>query len=357
MENSRLKLFLNLFHLVCILSTTGITLWCCHKYMLNKDASVIDLIPFNADPKSPYPSVSLCFFDPCIDQRLKYMESNLTCKDYYDMHNKNGPLHDDFLSMNYEDFTINIGHHLDRTEVHLENGSTYVYYPGKDTLTSHFLHPPYRAFTEPSIKCYTFVTPYLQNKIIDDYSIYLNKTMLPYLNEIGIAISYRNQILQRNVQLKMIENYLNLNETESRGGMEIQVLKVGRINLRNKLNPPCDEDWLNEDLKVLEKTAEKVRCRHPHLNVSPHLPQCTNVHELRNFTWRVSKIFYQPCISIIDSSMEILWDQDGYQHKDLFRIKVQFLATQVHETLQVTYSRCFHIKNLSISSIFLLKLS
>ena len=134
MENSRLKSFFNLFHLVCILSTTVIILWCCHKYVLNKDASVIDLIPFNTDSKSPYPSVSLCFFDPCLDQQLKHMKSNLTCKDYYDMHDKSGPLHDDFLSMDYEAFTINIGHHLDRTEVHLENGSTYKYYSGKDTF-------------------------------------------------------------------------------------------------------------------------------------------------------------------------------------------------------------------------------
>ena len=345
MKNSRLELFLNLFHIVCILSTTGITLWCCHKYFLNKDASVIDLIPFNADSESPYPSVSLCFFDPCIDQKLKHMNRNLTCSDYYDMHKKNGSWQGNFLSIDYEDFTINIGHHLDRTEVNLENGSTYLYYSGKDTLTSDVLLPPYRAFTEPSIKCYTFETPFLQNEIIDDYSIYLNKTMLPYLKQTGIAISYKNQILQRNLQMKMIDNYLDLNETDSRGGMEVQVLKIGRINLRNKLNPPCDEDFQNEDLKVLEKTAEKVRCRHPHLNVSSHLPQCTNVHELRNFTWRVSKIFYQPCISIIDSSMEILWDQDGYQNRDLFRIKVLFLATQVQETLQVTRSQWFHLRN------------
>ena len=170
-----------------------------------------------------------------------------------------------------------------------------------------------------------------------------------HLNKVGIAISYQNQILQRNVQLKMIENYLDLSKTETRGGMEVQVLKVGRINLRNKLNPPCDEDWMNEDLKVLEKTAEMMRCRHPHLNVSQHLPQCTNLHELRNFTWRVSKIFYQPCISIIDSSMEILWDQDDYQNRDLFRIKVLFLAMQVHETLQVAKSQYFHLMNLSVS--------
>ena len=206
-------------------------------------------------------------------------------------------------------------------------------------MPSGILQPPYRSFTEPNIKCYTFVVPYLKDQIVDKYSIYLNKTFLPYLlpaDQGGIALSYKNQINQRNLQIKMIGNYLNIDEKNLHDGIEIQITKISRINLRNKPNSPCDEDWEKQDLKMMEITAEKMGCRHPHLNIKPDLPLCTKLEEIQNFTWSMFKGYSRPCISILDSIFELIWDPDRYYDQNLFRIRVTFLATQVQETLQVS---------------------
>ena len=120
------------------------------------------------------------------------------------------------------------------------------------------------------------------------------------------------------------------------GGIEIQITKISRINLRNKPSSPCDEDWETQDLKMMEITAEKMGCRHPHLNIKPDLPSCTKLEEIQNFTWSMFKGYSRPCISILDSIFELVWDPDRYQNQGLFRIRIRFLATQVQETLQVS---------------------
>ena len=190
--------FQNAFHLICILSTVGITSWCCYKYAQNKDSSVIDLIPFNKDQESLYPSISLCLFDPCLDAKMPLI--NLTCDDYYNMHYNDGKFYDIFLQMDYEDFTINLNNHLWQTEVMLENGTLFHYNVSQHSITSDNLQAPYRSFTEPAIKCYTFVTPYIQEKRLRSYTIYLNKTFLHHLNQTGIGVHYLNQINLRNVK-------------------------------------------------------------------------------------------------------------------------------------------------------------
>ena len=334
MENLTRFNFQNIFHLICILATVGITSWCCYKYGQNKDSSVIDLIPFNKDQESPYPSISLCLFDPCLDEKLAL--TNLTCNDYYNMHLNDGKIYETLLQLDYDDFTINLNNHLLKTEAELDNGKSFRYYAIEHGITSDTLQAPYRSFSEPSIKCYTFVTPYLPEKRVKNYLIYLNKTFLPYLNQTGIAVSYQNQINLRNLQVKMIENYLNLDESEPRGGIEVHICRISRIKRRNRPDSPCNEEWGSFDKTMLETISEKLGCRHPHLNVSLHLPLCISKSEIHNFTWfSMIQNITPPCISLIDSNIEVLWDQDRFYHENLFRIKVQYLATEVHETLQV----------------------
>ena len=331
MENT----FLNVFHLVCILSTVGIASWCCYKYSLNRDVSVIEFIKFNSDEESPYPSFSLCFMYPCLDQKIRNSEPDLSCNDYYGMHKNDSMINENLLKMNYDNFTINLNDYLLGTKILLENESSIEYNVHEHGSTSNILRPPYRSFTDPRNKCYTFITPLLKETLFSQYSIYLNKTFFPNLNHAGFAIHYQNQINQGNVAWKMVENSLSLDK-KLENGIDINLSKISRLNRRNKPHSPCNGEWEEDDLLMLEETAKNLGCRHPHLNISLHLPTCSKGSEIKNFTWNsLVRNFNPPCISIIDSSFELIWDPETLQDDSVFSISVLFLTTTFQETIQV----------------------
>ena len=51
----------NSFQVLCVIATVMIGSWCCHKYYLNEDLTVITFEPFNSNQENIYPSFSLCF--------------------------------------------------------------------------------------------------------------------------------------------------------------------------------------------------------------------------------------------------------------------------------------------------------
>ena len=162
MNSSNIFSFHNLFHLCCIIATIGTVSRCFYKYSLNNDLTVINFIQFNTDQKSIYPSISLCDFDPCLDEELSKFSKNSTCENYYNIHNQNTGFNKEFLQIDYDNFTVELEKYLISTEIVLLNGTKIEYPPLGCSIDSGMLRPPYRGITEPTIKCYTFDVPYYQ---------------------------------------------------------------------------------------------------------------------------------------------------------------------------------------------------
>ena len=59
------------FHAVCVLATIGLAIKCLFDYFRNENVSVVEYHKFQQNSFSGYPSFSLCFINPFLEDKLK----------------------------------------------------------------------------------------------------------------------------------------------------------------------------------------------------------------------------------------------------------------------------------------------
>ena len=60
-----------IFHLICSISAFSLTCWCIYKYMKDEDVSLVNYKRYHSDKNSIYPSLTLCFNNPFLNDRLE----------------------------------------------------------------------------------------------------------------------------------------------------------------------------------------------------------------------------------------------------------------------------------------------
>ena len=325
----------NSFQVLCVMATVMIGSWCCHKYYLNDDLTVITFEPFNSNQESIYPSFSLCFPRPCSEKKLMKLNHNLSCNDYYELNMMNNRMTNidatnlDFFQWQFDDFTLNLEDYILGAELVLLNGSKII----SNNQANSMLIPSYTiALTEVGYKCYTFSIPFIQGVEFTEYVVHLNQSF-PYLNKCEIAIHYPNQINQGDLSRYMLYHELDLRHNATKKDIEVQITGITVLNRRNKPSNPCNIDWKNDDILVMEKIAEELNCRHPHINISANLKHCTTRSRLGNFSWEKFRLYMCPCKRVIDANADILWSTEGSPKSESITIKMQFLTKGVFKQI------------------------
>ena len=110
LSNERSKLKRNWmlqFQIFCHFLTIWITCWCFHKYMKDKDVSHVNYRRFHDDSDSLYPSLTLCFNNPFLDDRLKKNGDGVNITTY--VHFLEGTLWDDrMVNIDYDNVTVDL---------------------------------------------------------------------------------------------------------------------------------------------------------------------------------------------------------------------------------------------------------
>jgi hypothetical protein len=259
-----------------------------------------------------------------LDEKLSKFSIAATCDDYYNMHNQNTSVNQVFLQIDYDNFTVELEKYLIRTEIVLLNGTKIGYPVLGENIGSGRLRPPYRGITEPGVKCYTFDVPFYQGTMFAHYAIHLNQSF-PYLNRTYISVHYPNQLNQADLPTKFLGKELDFNRNSTKKDVHVQISSVTAISRRNKPSSKCNKQWDHADLIIMEEEAKKLNCRHPHINTSLYLPSCSRTSELRRFSWEHSRNSTPPCIAIIDSNINILWDSEHSTDETNIIIKVMYL--------------------------------
>ena len=63
--------FAQIYHILCVLTTVGILVWCLYMYDLDEDTSQVDFKRYHETEDDLYPSLTLCLKDPFDDSKLK----------------------------------------------------------------------------------------------------------------------------------------------------------------------------------------------------------------------------------------------------------------------------------------------
>lgn len=107
----REKLFKYMFHGLCGFATLGFTIFCVHQYALDEDVARIEFQEFNSDENHIYPSVTICFPNPLLEDKLAQYGEGINASTYTKF--VVGELWDERMALiDYDDVSIDIENYL-----------------------------------------------------------------------------------------------------------------------------------------------------------------------------------------------------------------------------------------------------
>lgn len=97
MASDNRNYFLNLFHIVCVLTTIGFVGWCINEYSMDHDYTETTFASFQATPEDIYPSITICDMDPFVEDKYEeqlrsipnignFFEASKTLNDVFGIH-------------------------------------------------------------------------------------------------------------------------------------------------------------------------------------------------------------------------------------------------------------------------------
>ena len=111
------------FHIICICATLAMTCWCFIKYCLDKDVSLVGFVTFNQDESNIYPALTICFWNPFLNEKLKSYGSGINVSTYSNF--LQGKHWDNrMMDIDYDDVTVSIEDYLTEIGYQFSNFST-----------------------------------------------------------------------------------------------------------------------------------------------------------------------------------------------------------------------------------------
>ena len=306
------------YQCMCILVTISLTVWCIHMYSLNNDVSKVEYEEFHTKEDIIYPSVSLCFGNVILVNRLN--SYNVTKGVYLDFL-KGNVWNKKYLDVDHETVTKDIVQSLLGIEIVQEdyNGDlveeqNYWYdntkeqntklggtYPWKPKFYADY--SPFNGYIQ---KCLTLDVPYIDKQHFNWITVVMKKSAFsqgvrPYYFRTGdmfsVEVHYPNQRL-RYSNKKHIWDKTELNGSY---GMTFKVFDLEIIQHRNKATKPCSIEWKHDDDNLKLEMKRKIGCIPPYWRKTEmdNKMNCNNSQQMKQlFQMNVARNYLAPCRTI-----------------------------------------------------------
>jgi hypothetical protein len=277
----------SIFHLLCSISAFSLTCWCIYKYMKDEDVSLVNYKRYHSDENSIYPSLTLCFNNPFINDKLKSYGDGVNITTYSKF--LKGLYWDERMTqIDYDNVTLDIENYIVEAKVVVANGS----------LHSHngSVHR-YVVTRSSSLKCFSFDPPFVPDVGIEYLVVVLKNSIFPNgyrpthhnfdVNSgkgggFEIRFNYPRQVVRSDFTAKWIWENLGHNASKKWVGMTFKVKDVEILKRRSKPGLPCNLDWKHDDEKIMEEMIHTLQCRPPHWNVETDRDICSSVSFIIN---------------------------------------------------------------------------
>ena len=277
--------------------------------MSDEDVSVISFKTFHEEADNLYPTITMCFYNPFLQNELvKYGPGiNITSYSQY----LQGKIWDrQMQNIPYDNVTISMENFLQKISGRLENGSILWLYDheNKHSLNHLARNPPYyTSFKSGVTKCFSFDIPYIDDTVIWNLfiqvntSIFPNSSRSPWISFDGtratgggfkVSFHYPKQRFRSSFNMKYQWPELTKKMKTKRKKLHYMRFRIGGIEVlahRYKESKLCNRDWKNDDLNFLQKVLHKVGCSPPQFNfpnstsISCTKEQLSESHQILNF--------------------------------------------------------------------------
>ena len=97
------------FHFLCGVAMVGFTIYCVLQYIKDEDVARIEFAEFNAEEDNTYPTITLCFPTPLIEEKLSSFGEGITVETYSAfLTGQNNSWDERMAKIDYDDVSINI---------------------------------------------------------------------------------------------------------------------------------------------------------------------------------------------------------------------------------------------------------
>ena len=310
------------------------------NFIQDEDVSLISFKTFHDEPDHLYPTTTMCFYNPFIENELKKYGPGINTTSYSQY--LQGKLSDERMKhISYDNVTVSMNDYLMSISGKFENGS-YIWIYRKNAangLESTSSNPPYYTNLRTGLtKCFSFDIPFIHQTVIWSWYIKIKTSIHPQgkrFQKIGfngndesegglkISFHYPNQRFRSNFNMKyQWSEPTTVDEVRKRKRlgyyMQFRISSIEVLTHRNKEKHPCNNDWKNDDTNFINHCLKDAGCTPPQLKCC-NLPVCatkeklSQTHEILSHpTTKNLKKYYIPCREIEKLQYEYT---EGYAKK------------------------------------------
>ena len=298
--------------------------WRIYEYSLDKDLTKISFKRFHRRKDDVYPSISLCFFNPYLPDKLKEYDTNLTVPQYTKF--LQGKFwHQKLVDVEYENVTVDLKDYLlgydiwysekgcmmrkDRVKTEEQKlpklnsmrpkirNKEQISYKSVDDINKNELgwKTPYVSSAEPNAKCFTIDIPFQSRKILRSFNIRIRtkifrNNMRPskYIYNVQdgtadgfmVLFHYPKQILNGKVKGKKNWPIREINDSKNYV-MEFNLQNIEVVNNRKKGRTRCRNFPFDQDIGELQKIVDMAGCVSPFMKINnKNMSMCKTKEEM-----------------------------------------------------------------------------
>ena len=341
-----LKIFTNALHFACILAAVFLAYGFLLRYYQNKSSLDVHFQRFQIRNTSTYPTISMCFSLPFMNNRLLEHEKSLTPLEYSNFVLGKTNYNKTLAEIPFEIVTLQLDDFLLSAKVWSKNIDL------KDevlSIVSSVTTIYSSVYVWRFLKCFSFNIPYDEGTIINKLLILMDRSIFPNSTRpmdgwdkyLGITMYYHlpNQFMKSYPTRKVMWP----KETLKSYQIIIYVSNIEIFTRRRKEVESCFNK-ANYDEWILEQIISSVGCFPPYWNTSSQFPACNTTRQLKKISDKFWNIFYgkvivaPPCTTITNIGLEYLdtvpFDEDPENYlyfKFFFRDTTYKEITQIRE--------------------------
>jgi hypothetical protein len=231
--------------------------------MKDEDVSLVNYKRYHSDENSIYPSLTLCFNNPFINEKLKSFGDGVNITTYSKF--LKGLYWDERMNqIDYDNVTLDIENYIVEARVVVANGSVY---NDKESVKR------YVVARSSSLKCFSFDPPFLPNVGIEYLVVVLRNSIFPngyrpthHNRDVNsgkgggfeVRFNYPRQVVRSDFTAKWIWENLGNNASKKWVGMTFKVKDIEILKRRSKPGLPCNLDWKHDDEKIMEEMMQTL---------------------------------------------------------------------------------------------------
>ena len=320
------KKIIKYFRIICALATFALTCWCLVKLIKNEDVSQIEFVNFNDNKDRPYPSLTICFWNPFLNEVLETYGDGINTSTYSRF--LQGEIWDDrMLSIDYDLVTVSLENYLHEMGLQYGNFTTRTW-SNNFTEMRHLKDAPRYHITnrDGGSKCYTFTLPYVHGIPVISFFAQINndifpgKVRSPYPNFDGSDLHGGGFTSFFHLPGQHFRSYFDKKYSwQDRTGksrnfdMFYTIKNIEVLKRRNKYFIPCSDNWMNDAEMVMHEMMNKVGCKPAHWKIDTTLNICSSSEQMSKFKWPS----YHDLESFAPPCLEIAKLQDEYEEMDV----------------------------------------